>query len=127
MATTALKSSATATKPGLAGQVFDVVKTTVTEFLDDNCLVLAGAVAYSALQSIVPLILGFIAIVSLFLQDEANRASFARGVYDAVPSNLSRSINLDEIIDNFIKGAGGVTVISIVILLWDGAVVSLGS
>ena len=110
-----------AAQPGLFKRVFEIAKTTVLEFLDDNCLVLAGAVAYSALQSVVPLILGFIAVGSLFLQDPANKASFVRGVSDAVPSNLSSSINLNEIVDTFIKGAGSVTAISVLILLWTGS------
>ena len=107
--------------PGLPIQIFNVVKDTVVEFMDDNCMVLAGAVAFSALQSIVPLILGFIAVGSLLLQDPATRADFVYRVEAAVPRNLSGFINLEDIIKTFIKGAGSATVLSVLILLWTGS------
>src|SRR3978361_242562 len=69
--------------------VFSVTKDTIFGFIDDDCLVLAGAVAYSALQSIIPLVLGFIAVGSLFLQDPETRQHFIDVLIATVPSELS--------------------------------------
>lgn len=99
----------------------DVVKQTVSEFMDDNCLNQSAAVAYYAIQSIIPLILGFLAVGSLFLQDPTTRNNFVNGVQDAIPSQLSSLINFNDLIENFIKGAGAVTIFSILSLLWTGS------
>ncbi len=102
---------------------FRVVKVTVVEFFNDNCLVLAGAVAYSALQSVIPLILGFIAVGSLFLQDPSNRTTFVAEISAAIPSQLNNTkiLDLNKIIEDFIKSAGAVSFISIIVLLWTGS------
>ncbi len=101
--------------------VFSVTKDTIFGFLDDDCLVLAGAVAYAALQSIIPLVLGFIAVGSLFLQDPETRQHFINVLIATVPSELSSMLKFDELINNFINGAGLAGVISVVILLWTGS------
>ena len=104
-------------------RIFKTIVDTVGEFLNDNCTVLAGAVAFSALQSVIPLLLGFIAVGSLFLQDKATRNEFVHNISTAIPSELNNAgvIDLDKIIQDFINGAGAVSYISILILLWTGS------
>ncbi|HEX2914857.1 MAG TPA: YihY/virulence factor BrkB family protein [Chloroflexia bacterium] len=101
--------------------VFNVTRDTISGFIDDDCLVLAGAVSYSALQSVVPLVLGFIAVGSLFLQDSNTRQEFINGLIAAVPAELTSVIKFDELIKNFINGAGLAGVISVLALLWTGS------
>ena len=101
--------------------VFNVLKDTLFGFLDDDCMVLAGAVAFSAVQSLVPLVLGFISVGSLFLQDQQTRQDFIGNLIAAVPSELSGVFKFDVLINNFINGAGFAGVISVVILLWTGS------
>src|SRR5215210_4688591 len=86
--------------------LFNVTKDTVVGFIDDDCLVLGGAVAYSALQSIIPLVLGFIAVGSLFLQDRQTRQHFIDVLIAAVPSEISTLIDFNLLIGNIINGAG---------------------
>ncbi|NWJ98158.1 MAG: YihY/virulence factor BrkB family protein [Chloroflexi bacterium] len=101
--------------------VFQVAKQTVIEFMDDNCLNLAAAIAYYALQSIIPLILGFVVIGSFFLQDPLTRKDFIQTVVDAVPKEVGQSINFNELIEGLITGAGAAGIASLLALLWTGS------
>ncbi len=103
------------------GNVFSVAKDTFGEFMTDNCLNLSAAVAYYALQSIIPLILGFIALGSFFLQDPAARQGFISGIESAIPPEVGAAIKFNDLIDGLIKGAGTAGVLSIVTLLWTGS------
>ena len=87
-------------------------------FLDDNCLVLAGAVAFSAIQSIFPLILGFLAVSSLFLQDPSAQENFIRGIYRVFPELLSLNIDFNALLKGWVEGAGVASVFSLLALLW---------
>lgn len=111
-------SSVAATKPlpPLA-----LVKATLKNFADDNATVIAGAVAFTALQSILPLILGIVAVGSLLLQDGSTRKNFQDAIVSAIPADVNKTININQIINDFIKGAGAVSIISIATLLWSGS------
>src|SRR5690348_792082 len=100
---------------------FNITKDTIFGFLDDDCMVLAGAVAFSAVQSLVPLVLGFISVGSLFLQDPETRQNFIAVLIAAVPSELSSVFKFEALIKNFINGAGLAGVISVLVLLWTGS------
>jgi membrane protein len=106
-----------------AVKIFNTVKDTVFEFLDDDGPTIAGAVAYSALQGVISLILAFIAIGSFLLQDESTRLNFIYGITASVPAELNNAniLNLTAIIDTFTKNSGAVSFISIVALLWSGS------
>lgn len=98
-----------------------VAKQSVTEFMDDNCLNLAAAIAYYALQSVIPLILGFIVLGSLFLQDPGTRNDFINGVKGAIPEDVGKTINFDQLLDGLIKGAGAAGTFAVISLLWTGS------
>jgi len=111
-------------KPDLGkfpGNTFKIAKDTVGEFLEDNCLNLAAAIAYYALQSIIPLILGFIAVGSFLLQDKVARENFINGVKGAIPQQIGDATNFNEIIDGLISGAGTAGILALVTLLWTGS------
>jgi len=57
---------------------FRLVKTTATDFIDDNAPRLAAALAYYALLSLAPLIVLALAIAGLLLDEEAARGGIAR-------------------------------------------------
>jgi membrane protein len=107
-------------KPVSPGFV-QIVKTSVSGFLDHECLNLAAGIVYYTLQSLVPLLLGFIAGVSLFLQDAASRKSFEDAVKSALPSDVEKTINLSQTLDGLAAGAGAIGVLSLVLLLWTGS------
>ncbi len=100
---------------------FNITKDTIFGFLDDDCLVLAGAVAFSAVQSLVPLVIGFISVGSLLLQDPQTRLNFIGVMIAAVPPELSSVFKFEDLINNFINGAGLAGVISVLVLLWTGS------
>jgi len=102
-------------------KVFDTLVATVGGFLDDNCLVLAGAVAFSAVQSIFPLILGFLAVSSLFLQDPSAQENFIRGIYRVFPELLSLNIDFNALLKGWVEGAGLASVFSLLALLWGAS------
>jgi membrane protein len=106
--------------PAWAKATFKVAKNSVDEFLKDNCLNVAAAIAYFVLQSIIPLILGFIVIGSFFLQDGEARTNFINSVKGALP-NLGAGFDIGAIIDSLIKGAPGLLSVSAVFLLWSGS------
>jgi membrane protein len=117
------QTATSAPKTGLANRLFKTCRDTVLEFIDDDGPVIAGAVAYSALQGVISLILGFIAIASFLLQDEATRLNFIYGVSAAIPSELNNAsiLNLNDIVNTFTKNAGTVSIISVLALLWSGS------
>ncbi len=103
--------------------IFNIAKDTVSEFLEDNCLVFAGAIAYTAVQSVIPLLLGFLAVGSLILQalDAKSKADFINGVKSSIPPEIATAIDLGKIIDEFVKSAGATSIISILLFLWTGS------
>jgi membrane protein len=101
--------------------VFGIIKNSAKEFMDDECLNLSAAIAYYALQSLIPLILGFIALGSLFLQDPATRQDFINGVKGAIPQQIGEATNFNNIIDGLIQGASAAGIISVITLLWTGS------
>src|SRR3954463_16326959 len=103
--------------PALAKSTFKVAKDSVSEFLKDNCLNVAAAIAYYVLQSIVPLVLGFIVIGSFFLQDGVARENFINSVKSALP-NLGAGFDIGTIIDGLVKGAPALLSVSAIFLLW---------
>ncbi len=80
---------------------------------------LAAGVAYFALLSIFPLLLGLIAILGLFLPSESVQAD----IFDFVERNIPGSINVVErSIDDVIEFRGPVGLIGLFSLLWMGSV-----
>ncbi len=98
--------------------IVEIAKGTFGEFMEDNCLNLAAAVTYYALQSIIPLIIGFVAIGTLFLKDQQTRDNFVNGIKSVIPTGLG---NLNEVIDGLIAGAGTVGTLAILTALWTGS------
>jgi membrane protein len=100
---------------------FGVVKNIGTKFMDDNCLILSAAIAYYALQSLIPLILGFISVAGLLLQDAGSRADFIKSVNSAIPAEISNTIKLSDLLEGLSQGAAAAGIISIAALLWTGS------
>ncbi|MDB5079653.1 MAG: hypothetical protein JWP00_1577 [Chloroflexi bacterium] len=99
---------------------FKVAKNSVGEFFKDNCLNVAAAIAYYALQSIIPLVLGFIVIGSFFLQEGVARENFINSIKSALP-NLGAGFDIGQIIDGLTNSAPGLLSFSAIMLLWTGS------
>ncbi len=108
-------------KHGLFKRIFSNTKSIIGEFFDDECLNLSAGIAYYALQSLIPLILGFIAIGSFFLRDGQVRQNFLVGLQSVIPATVSNVINLNELINQLAEGASVAGLISVIILLWTGS------
>ena len=108
-------------KQGIFQKVFSNTKNIIGEFFEDECLNLSAGIAYYALQSLIPLILGFIAIGSFFLRDGQVRQNFEIGLQSAIPASVSNVIDLNKLIDQLAEGASVAGLISVIILLWTGS------
>lgn len=99
---------------------FTGAKNSVTSFLDDNCMAIAGAIAYYILQGLLPLIIGVVVVATFFLQKGTQaRADFIDAVKGLVPSNAG--IEITDIIDSLLNSAPGLLSITAVVLLWSGS------
>ncbi len=99
---------------------FKVAKNSIGEFFKDNCLNAAAAIAYYTLQSIIPLVLGFIVIGSFFLEKGEARTNFINSVKDSLPS-LGAGFDIGKIIDGLTASAPGLLSVSAIFLLWSGS------
>jgi membrane protein len=110
-----------ATPVSKPNRVIYTAKTTVLDFLADECTILAAAIVYYFVQSLVPLLLGFVAVSSLVLQDAASRQNFIDGIKNVIPADIASTINLPQVLDSLAASAGAIGVVSILLLLWTGS------
>lgn len=92
-------------------------------FNEDNCMHLAAGVAYYAVMSIFPLILGLIALSSLLLQSAEAQDTVIAGITGLLPGTgemVRRNIDL------VLRERGTIGVIATIILLWSATWVFAG-
>lgn len=96
-----------------------LIKRTAIEFNEDDCAVLAAAVAYFALASIFPLFLLSLAGAGRILGSrEAARDAIAQFVSDFLPGALG---TLDMVISALVRSQAVMSVIAVIGLLWTGS------
>lgn len=100
---------------------FKILADSFSEFMDDECMNLSAAIAYYALQSLIPLILGIISIAALFLNNPQTRENIISGVESAIPQQIGETIKLRELLSGLAEGAGAAGIISALLLLWTGS------
>jgi membrane protein len=100
---------------------FRLVKTTATDFVDDNAPRLAAALAYYALLSLAPLIVLALAIAGLLLDEEAARGGIARELGSVVGTAGAQAV--ESIVKNARAPAAGIvsTVFGIIVLLFGAS------
>jgi len=98
-----------------------LVKTTATDFMDDNAPRLAAALAYYALLSLAPLIVLALAIAGLLVDEEAARGSIARELSGLVGTAGGQAI--ESIVRNAKAPTAGIvsTVLGVVVLLFGAS------
>ena len=103
--------------------IIKTAKLSIGEFFKDNALNVAAAIAYYALQAIIPLILGIIVIASFFLQKGEARDNFINAIKGAIPStgDPNSAFNVGKIIDQLSSSAPGLLSVSALLLLWSGS------
>lgn len=97
-----------------------LVVRTIQEMSEDDATHMAAGVAYYAIFSLFPLLLGLIAILSLFLGSQNVQSEITK----FVTSNLPGSEDLVETNITALRGIGGtLTAVAIVGLFWSGSAV----
>jgi len=95
-----------------------LVVRTVQELGADDASHMAAGVAYYAVLSLFPLLLGLIAILGLFLPSETVQAE----LFDFFERNMPGAVDvLSENIEDVIRLRGAIGAVSIVLLLWSAS------
>src|SRR5579864_5432975 len=92
----------------------------IHKVMQDNITFLASAVAWALLTSVVPIVIGLVAISSLFLRDPASQ----RAVVDHLSSALQGTLEPRDIkllVTTSVEHRGVLAVIAIVGVLWGGS------
>jgi membrane protein len=92
----------------------------IQKVMKDNITFLASAVAWTLLTSVVPIVVGLVAISSLFLRDPASR----RAVVDHLSSALQGTLqpqDIEQLVTTSIQHSGVFALIGIVGILWAGS------
>lgn len=99
-------------------KVFVLAKRTIQQFMDDQCMNLAGAVAYFGFLSLFPLILFIVALFGQFLQSPATQDQILAQVGTYLPG--ARDFVLGTI-QGVVEARGAIGVISALTLLWSAS------
>jgi len=97
---------------------FHVIKRTVQGFINHKATILASAIAYNALFSIFPLLLGAIVLTSFFVSRQQVEDAIFSLVGPRFPLNQTM---IRDVIDGAIAGRGAAGGIAIASLLWSGS------
>ena len=97
---------------------YRLVKRTFKEFGKDEIGDRSAAIAYFAVLSIFPLLLGLVSLLGFFLPAGTVRETVSNALGDVLPSSSSLiETNLDNIVE--FRGLGAI--ISVALLLWSGS------
>lgn len=92
------------------------------KFLRDDALPMAGAIAYSALFSVFPLLLGVIAVVSLFVDRGQVRQALMATLVDYLPPETAAFV--DRNVAEVLRARGTFGVVAILGLFWSATSVA---
>lgn len=96
--------------------IFALVMRTVQEMSDDDGPHMAAGVAYYAIFSLFPLIVGLIALLNLLPESGATQDQLSDFVSDFLPG-------AEELLDGNIEVGGALSVVAIFGLLWSGSAI----
>lgn len=92
----------------------------VHKVMKDNITFLASAVAWTLLTSVVPIIVGMVAISSLFLRDPASQRAVVEHLSSALQGTLQPQ-DIKQLVTTSIQHSGVFALIGIVGILWAGS------
>lgn len=100
---------------------WSLVKATGSDFMDDNALRLAAALAYYALLSLAPLVVLAIALAGFFVDEESVRGGLARELGSVVGNEGAQAVQ--AIIHSAKAPAAGIlsTIVGIIVLLFGAS------
>jgi len=94
------------------------VRGLVQKFFDDRAMTLASLLAWGIVNTLLPLILGLLALVGLVLQDPAQLKAAEEAILSVLPSQVQPAVQ--EIMDNAVANAGAIGLISLGLVLFNG-------
>lgn len=97
---------------------YRLIKSTLDEFSRDEVTDRAASVAYYAVLSIFPLLLGIISLLGFFLPTGTVRETVSQVLERALPASTAL---IENNLDNIVEFRGISAVISVVLLLWSGS------
>lgn len=100
-------------------KLLSVLARSAREYTDDYCPQLAAAISYHVLFSIFPLVIFFVSVAGLVLNNDSVRESFTRELLDAIPLSSEAEADLENAVDGLATPLSAVGLISLVALLWS--------
>lgn len=107
---------------GVVARAYVFVRDVVVRFLDDDCLPMAATIAYYALLSIFPLVLGATALATFFLDRQDVQAAIAETLRAYLPAVAVEAVSRH--IEEAVGARGTVGVAAIVLFLWSSSAVA---
>jgi membrane protein len=106
---------------GVLGEAWSVIKTTASDWIDDDAPRLAAALAYYALLSLAPLIVLTLAVAGLALDEEAARGGIASELGSLVGASGAAAI--ESIVANAKAPAAGIisSILGVIVLLFGAS------
>jgi membrane protein len=95
-----------------------LVRSFVQKYFDDRAMMLAALLAWGILNTLLPLILGLLALAGLVLQDPAQLAAVQDAILSVLPPQVAPAIR--DVMENAAANAGAVGLISLGLLLFNG-------
>jgi membrane protein len=92
----------------------------IHKVMQDNITFLASAVAWTLLTSVVPIVVGLVAISSLFLRDPASQRAIVDHLSNALQGTLQPQ-DIKQLVTTSIQHSGILALIGIVGILWGGS------
>jgi membrane protein len=100
--------------------IVTLAKRTLKEFSADDCTTYAQAIAYSALCSIFPLLLGAAALMGKFIADSDKRDQVMSSIYANIPAASSF---VSDTLQSAEKSSGSLTLVAALLLVASGRTV----
>ncbi|MDR5684360.1 MAG: YihY/virulence factor BrkB family protein [Armatimonadota bacterium] len=107
---------------GTVAQAYAFGRDVAARFLEDDCLPMAATIAYYALLSIFPLLLGASALATFFLERQDVQAAISEALRAYLPPEAVAAVlrNVDEAV----RARGTVGVAAIAVFLWSSSAVA---
>jgi len=103
------------------GTSFAEAKSFLKKFTNDWALNLAGMLAYNLMMTIFPIVLAIVSITGLLLGSFGMQDTVVKNLSAALPSNISKDIDLAAIVKNLHQASGLLGLISFLGLVWAGS------
>ena len=100
--------------------LFLLAKHTIRKYSDDNCSLLAAAISYYVLFSVVPLTIFLASVFGFVMRDQSTRQQVVDSIVQATPLQETQGTNLvSDTVKGVSRASGPLTVVGLVGLAWS--------